>query len=94
MDGIPVVPTVFTDVHADTVILHTHSEPPHIIRPFLIFTITVFNGMAKRFFTGEANIRYDKYIQICKNLIYLYCDIPHEISSCFNVSDFAVATFV
>lgn len=40
------------------------------------------------------SFRYDKYIQICKNFIYLYCDIPHEISSCFNVSDFAGATFV
>lgn len=38
--------------------------------------------------------RYDKYIQIYKNLIYLYCGIPHEMPSCFIVSDFAEATFV
>ena len=32
--------------------------------------------------------------QIYKNLIYLYCDIPHEIPSCFTMSDFVRSTFV
>ena len=63
-----------------------------LLIPFLIVAIAIKIDDGGKVFYKQ--IRIGKNLKPFKIYKYLYCDIPHEMPSCFIVSDFAKATFV